>query len=292
MPPLVARVLFPALFVWIWSTGFLVGRAVGPHADSSLFLTLRFLAVAAIFTAIALAMRAPWPRRPRQIAMHLAAGALMNGVYLGPSWWAMSHGLPAGVMALIGALQPLFTALIAALVLGASLGRTVWAGLAVGFAGVALVLLPRLAAGAAMPLSPWVVAAGVFGIFSLTVGSMVQKSPDAVADIRSASAIQSLGGAAVTAVLAFTIGDFRWDHAPALWFAFGWSVIVLSLVGTTLLIWLMRRGEATRTAALLLLVPPLAAVESWVLLGETLTPVQIGGFVLAIAGVAMARRAR
>ncbi len=289
------RSLAPAVFVLIWSTGFLVGRGVSAHADANLFLSLRFLAVAAIFAAAAVAARAPWPRRPRQIGVQLAAGALMSGLYLGAGWWAMEHGLPAGVMALLGALQPIFTALVSVLFLRVRLGPTVWLGLAIGVAGVAMVLLPRLAAGSAgaegMPgFPPLAVAAGMAGILSLTLGSMVQKSPLAAADLRSASALQSLGAAGVTALLALALGTPRWDHSAALWGGFAWSVLVLSLGGTTLLIWLMRSGEATRTAALLLLVPPLAAVQAWLLFGETLTAVQVAGFALAIAGVALARR--
>ncbi|MEH3087201.1 MAG: DMT family transporter [Xylophilus ampelinus] len=288
------RSLAPAVFVFIWSTGFVVGRGVSAHADANLFLGLRFLAAAAIFAAAAAAARAPWPRRPRAIGMHLAAGALMSGLYLGAGWWAMEQGLPAGVMALLGALQPIFTALVSVVFLRARLAATVWLGLAIGIAGVAMVLLPRLAVGAgaagAAAFPPVAVAGGVVGILSLTLGTMVQKSSLADADIRSASALQNLGAACVSALLLLAVGTPRWDHAAALWGSFAWSVLVLSLGGTTLLIWLMRRGEATRTTALLLLVPPLAAVQAWLLFGETLTAVQVAGFALAIAGVALARR--
>jgi drug/metabolite transporter (DMT)-like permease len=289
------RSFVPTLFVLIWSTGFLVGRGVSAHADPQLFLGLRFLAVAAIFAAAAAAARAPWPRRPREVGMQLGAGALMSGLYLSAGWWAMEHGLPAGVMALLGALQPIFTALFAVLFLRTRLAPTVWLGLAVGVAGVAMVLLPRLAAAAAAAggpptFPPLAVAVGVAGILSLTIGSMVQRSPWAAGDLRSASALQNLGAAGVAALLALAVGTPRWDHSAALWGGFAWSVLVLSLGGTTLLVWLMRSGEATRTAALLLLVPPLAAAQAWLLFGETLTAVQLAGFALALIGVALSRR--
>lgn len=167
----------PLLFVMIWSTGFLVGRGVGAHADPFWFLTMRFGGVALVFVALALWARVAWPRGARRIGVHLAAGALMNGLYVGPSWWAMSQGLPAGVMALIGSLQPLFTALIAVAVLHKRLSRTTWWGLALGFGGVTLVLLPRLQAVGAGSLALPVVLTGVGSILALTVGSMAQKSP-------------------------------------------------------------------------------------------------------------------
>ena len=178
----------PGAFVLIWSTGFLVGRGVAPHADPFWFLSARFACVALAFSAAALWVRAAWPSGGRRIALHLLAGALMSGIYLGPSWWAMARGMPAGVMALIGALQPLFTALVAVLWLRQHLPARTWGGLALGFGGVALVLAPRLAATDAGAL-PWpVVLAAAGSIVSLTLGAMVQKSRWlAQDDLRSAS---------------------------------------------------------------------------------------------------------
>ncbi|KQR50238.1 DMT family transporter [Acidovorax sp. Leaf160] len=280
----------PLLFVMIWSTGFLVGRGVGAHADPFWFLTMRFGGVALVFVALALWARVAWPRGARRIGVHLAAGALMNGLYVGPSWWAMSQGLPAGVMALIGSLQPLFTALIAVAVLHKRLSRTTWWGLALGFGGVTLVLLPRLQAVGAGSLALPVVLTGVGSILALTVGSMAQKSPWATGDLRSAGALQNGGAVLVLLCMALLLGQPRWDHSPLLWGYLAYSVLGLSIGGATLLIWLMRRGEATRTSALLLAVPPLSAVQAWLIFGETLSPVQLLGFAVAIAGVALARR--
>ncbi|CAM3745437.1 DMT family transporter [Paracidovorax anthurii] len=281
----------PLLFVVIWSTGFLVGRGVAAHADPFWFLAARFVGVAALLGLAALWARVAWPRGARRIALHLAAGALMSGLYVGPSWWAMSRGLPAGVMALIGALQPLFTALIAVTVLGGRLRAATWAGLALGFGGVAMVLWPRLQAAAGLDALPLPVLLAALGsILALTVGSMAQKSPLAAGDLRSAGAVQNLGAVAVLLCMALALGEPRWDGSPLLWGALAYSVLVLSIGGATLLIWLMRHGEATRTAALVLAVPPLSAVQAWALFGETLTGLQIAGFAVAIAGVALARR--
>ncbi len=280
----------PLLFVVIWSTGFLVGRGVASHADPFWFLALRFACVSAIFVGAALWARAAWPQGPRRIGLHLLAGALMSGLYLGPSWWAMSQGLAAGIMSLIGALQPLFTALIAVAFLGRRLQGSTWAGLALGFGGVALVLLPRLQAADPSALSLPVVLVAAGSILSLTVGSMVQKSPLAAGDLRSASAVQNLGAVAVLLAMALTVGQPHWDNSATLWGYLAFAVLVLSIGGATLLIWLMRHGEATRTTALLLAVPPLAALQAWFIFGETLSAVQLVGFVVAIAGVALARR--
>ncbi|GAB1386015.1 DMT family transporter [Melaminivora sp.] len=288
--PAASHWLAPLAFVLIWSSGFLVGRDASHHADPFWFLALRFCCVALLFALAAWWARVPWPRGLRRIALHLSAGALMSGLYLGPGWWAMSHGLGAGVMALVGALQPLFTALISVLLLRQQLPARAWAGLGLGFGGVALVLWPRLMAGSQAALQWPVVAVAVGSIVALTIGSMVQKLPLAAGDLRSASCLQNLGAVAVLVLMALLFGQPRWNHSPLLWGYFAYAVLVLSIGGATLLIWLMRHGEATRTAALLLIVPPLAALQAWAILGETLVPLQLLGFALTIVGVALVRR--
>jgi drug/metabolite transporter (DMT)-like permease len=127
--------LIAAVFVVLWSTGFVVARAITPYADPNLFLLARFGGTALIFALAALAARAAWPGR-RDFGKHLVAGALLQGVYLGAGYWAVAQGLSAGVMALLGALQPLATAAVAAPLFGERLSRRGWSGMALGLAGV------------------------------------------------------------------------------------------------------------------------------------------------------------
>lgn len=293
----------PAVFVVLWSTGFVVARAIAPYADPNLFLLARFAGTAALFTCFALAARARWPRG-REIGKHLFAGALLQGVYLGAGYWAVAQGLSAGVMALLGALQPLLTAAIAARLFGERLPSRRWAGMSLGLAGVVLVLSPKLLAatqaagstvanaaahGRASPLLVVIVAVAAVG--SITAGTLYQKTSLAQADIRSASAVQNAGAAIVAAVLALALGETRWIASPTLWFSLAWGIAMLSGAGVTLLVWMVRHGDAARATALLFLAPPLAALESWLLFGETLTPTQMAGFGVALAGVLLARRA-
>ncbi|ONW93729.1 EamA family transporter, partial [Burkholderia cenocepacia] len=137
-----------AAFVALWSTGFIVARAIKPYADPNLFLLARFAGTAALFGVVALVARAPWPAR-REWPRHLIAGALLQGVYLGASYWAVAQGLNAGVMALLGALQPLATAVLAVPLFNERLPARGWLGMALGLAGVALVLAPKVTGGVA-----------------------------------------------------------------------------------------------------------------------------------------------
>ncbi|MDE1009517.1 MAG: DMT family transporter [Paraburkholderia fungorum] len=282
-----------ALFVVLWSTGFVVARAITPYADPNLFLLARFGGTALIFALAAFAARAAWPAG-RDLGKHLLAGALLQGVYLGAGYWAVAQGLSAGVMALLGALQPLATAAVAAPLFGERLSRRGWAGMALGLVGVVLVLEPKLAAAApATPhgdAPPWlVVLISIVAIGAITAGTLFQKTSLAKADIRSASAVQNFGAAVVAAILALALGEHRWIASATLWGSLAWGIVMLSGISVTLLVWMVRRGDAARATAQIFIAPPLAALEGYIGFGETLLPVQIAGFGVALVGVLLAR---
>jgi drug/metabolite transporter (DMT)-like permease len=236
----------------------------------------------------ALAAGIRWPS-PRELVQHVLVGAVMMGLYLILSFWAVAHGLPAGIMALLGALQPLFTA---ALMLTRGDGRpsmSMWLGLLVGLSGVVLVLLPRLVNAGFAVASSANVAAGVLSIVALTIGTLAQKR-FAGEDLRTAGCLQNLGAAIVAVLATCSIGSIRWDGSLVLWGALLWAVLISSIVAQGMLMWMLRHGAATRVTALMLLVPPLAAILAYALFHETLTPLQFVGFALALAGVLLARR--
>jgi drug/metabolite transporter (DMT)-like permease len=284
------RFAVPAVFVLIWSTGFIVAKAVAPHADLQLYLVARFALTALVMGLAAFAVGAGWPRG-RGWPMHLLAGVLMQGIYLCASYWAIAHGMAAGVMALLGALQPLFTALYLVAATRARLGIATWGGLLVGFAGVACVLAPKLSATGTGSLTLLSTLSALVSVAGITAGALIQKWLPRV-DLRSAASVQNVGGAVTAVIVTALAGSMHWDNTAVLWGALVWAVLVPSVVGTTLLIWMMRHGEATKVTALLLLAPPLAAVQAYLLFKETLTPVQFVGFALALIGVLLARSAR
>jgi drug/metabolite transporter (DMT)-like permease len=283
------RFAIPAIFVLIWSTGFIVAKAVKPHADLQFYLVLRFALTALVMGAAAVSARAEWPRG-RGLLTHFIAGVLMQGVYLSASYWAIGHGMPAGIMALLGALQPLFTALYLVTATRAPLGMTTWMGLLIGFAGVAGVLAPKLAAGGTESITLASTAFALFSVAAITAGALLQKWLPR-ADLRSSASVQNVGGAATAVIFTLTTGSLYWDNTAVLWGALVWAVLVPSVIGTTLLMWMMRHGEATKVTALLLLAPPLAALQAYILFDETLSEVQFVGFALALIGVLLARSA-
>ena len=226
-----------------------------------------------------------WPRLVR----HLLAGMLLNGTYLCTSWWAISRGMPAGVMALLGALQPLVVAAASFCFLGERLAMQAWIGLALGLIGVGMVLAPLLTHVDHGTISYFVAVGAVMSIFSMAAGTMVQRGQINDDPIRISGAIQNVGGSMIAAVATIAVGDYRWDGSVSLWLGLLWTVFSLTAGALSLLVWMTRHQGPTRVSALLLLVPPLAASEAWILFGERLVPVQLAGFLLALGGVLLMR---
>lgn len=276
------------LFVLIWSTGFIVARATVPHGAPELILSLRLTLTALLLGLVAWRARQAPPPAGR-LRQHLAAGAMLHGIYLTVSWWAVYHGMPAGIMSLLGALQPLMVAVASVALLGDRLPGRAWAGLGIAIAGVGCVLLPAIERSGVdgIPVLPAI--AGLAAIIAMTGGTLVQRGSISGDGIWVSGAVQNAGGALVAIAAALTIGEARWDNAPLLWIGLGWSVLGLSAGGLSLLVWLVRTQGAARMSMLLLLVPPLAAIEAWALFGERLGPVQLIGFALALAGVLLGR---
>lgn len=281
--------LAPVLFVLIWSTGFIVARAMTPHAAPELVLLARMALTTAVLGGVAAMTGQAWPA-PRRLGLHLVAGALLNGAYLCLSWWAVARGMPAGVMSLLGASQPLIVAVLSFLLLRERLPVQGWSGLVIGMAGVALVLTPLLGRALGHPLPLAVAAAAIASIIAMALGTLVQRSGLAKDGMAVSAAIQNAGGTAVALLSTLAVGDYRWDNSLPLWAGLGWSVLLLSAGALSLLVWMTRRQGATRVSLLLLLVPPIAAVEAAALFGERLTPLQLVGFAMALGGVVWARQ--
>ncbi|WP_230534132.1 DMT family transporter [Microvirga roseola] len=278
--------LAPPLFVLIWATGFIVARTVAPYAEPLTFLLVRYVLAILVLVVIVAAVRAPWPRTRRGWFNGLAAGVLLHGFYLGSVFWAVRHGLPAGISALVAGLQPLVTGILAGPLLGEKVTPGRWLGIGIGFLGAILVVAPKL--GGDVP----VVALGVcfLGMLSITFGTIWQKRTAGTADLRVNAVIQYIGAAAVTLPLVLLMEEGRMEFTPPLIVALAWAVFGLSIGAIGLLLYLIRQGAVVGVATLLYLVPPVAAIMAFVLFGETLSPIQIAGMACAAVGVAVASR--
>ncbi len=281
----------PVVFVLIWSTGFVVARLGMPHAQPLTFLAIRYGLSALLLTLWARAAGVPWPQGRRQW-LHLAVvGTLIQAGYLGGVWCAVKAGLGAGLVALIVGLQPVLTALwVHARGDGRNGAQHVlplqWLGLALGLGGLLLVVWQKLQVGEAHAHT---VALAGFALLSITVGTLYQKRWVRPCDVRSANTVQMLAAFAVTLPLAL-FEPWQLDPHPDLFFALAWSVLVLTLGGSSLLSLLIHRGAATAVTSLMYLVPPTTALMAWWLFRETLSATVFAGMAVTAAGVALVVR--
>lgn len=278
----------PMIFVLIWSTGFVVARYGMPHAGPMDFLALRFLCSGLLFVGWVWWAGAAWPQGRAQWAHLAVTGLLMHAGYLGGVWMAVKLGLGAGMASLIVGLQPVLTALwLSAVASGQARVRAVqWLGLVLGLAGLVLVVWHKLHLGQAQASN---VMLAVLALASITAGTLYQKRWVRPCDVRTASAVQLLAALLLTAPLAL-LETYPFDWHPELIGALVWSVLVLTLGGSSLLYVLIQRGAATAVTSLMYLVPPCTAVLAWWLFDELLTPLSLLGLACTAVGVALVVR--
>ena len=277
------RVLLPGLFVVIWCTGYLVVRFAMPDAGPVRFLAYRFGLAAVLLAVAALALRAPWTSRWADYGHMAVVGLLLHGVGLGGVWIGLDLGVEAGVAALVMGTQPLLTAALATALIAERIDRRAAAGLGLGFLGVLLVIHHKLA-GIGDPAG---LASVGIAVTAMTLGVLYQKRRGAHIDLVTGSAVQLAFAGIAAALAASWMDDRPMQWTFRIFVTLGWSVLVLSIGATLLLYLFLRRGDASRVASLLYLVPPVTALMAWAIFGETLTLLTLAGMALTAAGVVL-----
>ena len=278
--------VMPAVFVVIWSTGFIVARYAMPHAPPFKFLALRFFLSVACFGVWAVWSRAAWPADRRQWAHLAVTGLFMHAGYLGGVWAAVKLGMGAGLVALLMGLQPVLTAIWVS-GQGGKVARAQWLGLALGFAGLALVVWQKLGMGEVHAAS-FSLALGA--LLSMTMGTLYQKRYLQPCAVPTANLVQNLAAFALMAPLALLLETEAVHFNVPLLGALAWSVLGLTLGGSSLLYLLIQRGAASSVASLMYLVPPTTAVMAWALFGEPIGVTTLAGIALTAFGVSLVVR--
>jgi drug/metabolite transporter (DMT)-like permease len=280
--------LAPVAFILLWSSGWVAAEFGAMVSGPLTFLVIRFAVAILFFLAIAVCSSARWPRSRIELGHTLFSGVLLHGGYLGPVWWAIGQGVPAGISGIIAGLQPLLTALAAPYVLDERLSRLQRIGLVLGFVGVALAVAPKLLHAGSGGITGFPVLINILGMVSVTAGTIYQKRYLQKVDIRVAATLQYVAAIIVILPFAFLLETFHvqfgWQFVAVL----AWSVLGTSVAAILLLLYLLSHGQVSRVASLVYLVPPLAALQAFVFLHEALSPVTIAGTAIVVAGVYLA----
>ena len=271
----------PALFVLLWSTGFVGAKYGLPYADPFVFLSVRILLAALLLFALARALRMPVRIGRTAIARSGLIGLFLHACYLGGVFYSISQGLPAGVAAVVTSLQPVLVSLIAVKVLGEQLRLRQVAGLLIGLVGVVMVLGPSI--DAQIPLAA--IIAILVALIGSTTATLLQKKLGADIPLISGTAYQYLFSGCVLGVVALATQETSITWSLRFTAAFVWLVLVLSVGAILLLLWLLNSGSAAKVSSLFYLVPPATAIEAFLLFGEKVNTQGFLGIGITALGV-------
>lgn len=282
----------PILFVLLWSTGFIGAKYGLPYAEPYTFLFIRFVCVLTVLFVLIQFLNERWPAAPG-LWVHIGiAGMLVHGLYLGAVFTAIDLGMPAGVTALIVGLQPLVTAFLARFWLDETINRRQWLGILLGLAGISLVLSEQLDLnnpGQLFTGFGWMAILSAFSaLLGISLGTLYQKRYCTGMPLVTGTFIQYLGACLLLGIGAWLFETRVINWTPTFTFALLWLIFGLSIAAILLLMTLIRRGAASRVASLFYLVPPVTAIEAWILFNESLGLIALAGIAVAVAGVALA----
>jgi len=286
-PSPVAGLAIPALFVFLWSSGFIGAKLGLPYCGPLTYLSLRYACVVLLMLPVCWLARAAWPASRTEAAHVMAAGVMIQAGYLGGVFVAISLGMPAGVAALIVGLQPILTAFLSGHMVDERATQRQWVGLVLGFVGVMVVVWNKMSLGAVT----WGGAlSATVGLVCITYGTLYQKRYCSHVDMRTNSCLQFLAAFVVTAPLALAFDSLEVQWTPQFMLALGWMVFGLSLGAVFLLFALIRRGAATAVASLFYLCPPVTALLAWLVFGEAYTLWAVLGMTITVVGVWLVTR--
>jgi drug/metabolite transporter (DMT)-like permease len=277
----------PAVFILLWSGGFTALKVGLAYAEPITYLALRYGVVLAVLVPLFLVMRPPLPKSPVEWGHQVAIGILVQTLYFGLAYIAMKLGVSAGLQALIVSLQPILVGILAPGLVHERVGLIQWLGLGLGILGAALVIMTRSAVDATSAVG---ILCSFGALFGMTAGTLYEKRFGVAQHPVTSNLVQYAVGFAAVLPLAWALENMQVSWTGEMIGALLYLVIGNSLVSVTLLLAMIRRGEASRVSALFFLIPPIAAVIAWLLIGEAMPPLAWLGMAFAAAGVAVANR--
>lgn len=275
-------------FVLLWNSGFIGAEFALPNAPTFTLLFWRYWALSLLLAlALGVAGRLRWPGAGA-VRHAMLVGILAHGTWLACVMLALERGIPAGIVALVVALQPLVTGALSGTVTGERTPPRRWVGLALGFAGVCVVLLTRIEFDDAESVFGYLIP--LVSVMAITIASLLQRRVELAGGGVLLPAgqnlfYQSLGTALAVTVPAWWLEDFSTQWNAELVGSLAWLVLVVSLGAYGLMWQLIARTDATRVASLFYLGPPVTMLMAWIAFGDTLRPTDLVGLGIVLAGV-------
>ena len=278
----------PWFFVFIWASGFVVAKYAFPNSDVIFFLSIRLFIAAAILAIATLATGASLKLSAIDFRASAVIGLALHGVYLGGVWHAIALGSSSGVASVITSMQPILVSLIGISLLGEPLRVKQFIGLFLGFAGVVMVVLPKMQSKEG--ISAAAIAFLLLGLSGSTSATLMQKKLGHSVPLLAGTTYQFLFAAVALLVISLATGrtSLHWNLESSL--AMAWAVVVTSVIAILMLLWLLNKGSAASVTSLLYLVPPTTALQAYILFGEKVNTQGLIGIAMTALGVSLVIR--
>ena len=278
--------IFPLLFIILWSSAFITTKPLIDNSDPFSALAFRFLFVSIGFYIFSIYTKQKILIKKRYIVESFFSGVLFHGLYLGGVFYSISKGMPTAIAALIVTLQPVLTNILSGPILGEKISSNQWLGVILGFIGASMVL--GLDIGLGIPLSGLV--ATIISLIAITTSTIWQKKLSNNLPLSVSNMYQAIGGFIFHLFLITIIVDPYINFNKTFIIAMSHQIFLVSFGAFTILMYLIKKNSASKTVSIFFLIPPTSAFLAWLFLNETLTTIDLVGFILASIGVYVATK--
>ncbi len=278
--------IFPLLFIILWSSAFITTKPLIDNSDPFSALAFRFLFVSIGFYIFSIYTKQKILIKKRYIVESFFSGVLFHGLYLGGVFYSISKGMPTAIAALIVTLQPVLTNILSGPILGEKISSNQWLGVILGFIGASMVL--GLDIGLGIPLSGLI--ATIISLIAITTSTIWQKKLSNNLPLSVSNMYQAIGGFIFHLFLITIIVDPYINFNKTFIIAMSHQIFLVSFGAFTILMYLIKKNSASKTVSIFFLIPPTSAFLAWLFLNETLTTIDLVGFILASIGVYVATK--
>ena len=278
--------IFPFIFIILWSSAFITTKPLIDNSDPFAALAFRFFFVAIGFYLFSLYSKQSIIIKQKNLIESLLSGVLFHGFYLGGVFYSISIGMPTGIAALIVTLQPILTNALSGPILSEKVTLKQWIGVLLGFIGAALVL--GLDVGSDIPLLGLV--ATIVALVAITTSTIWQKKLSNNLPLQVSNFYQALGGCLFHTLILIFFAEPYIDFSKTFIIAMSHQIFLVSFGAFTILMYLIKNNSASKTVSIFFLIPTTSAFMAWLFLDESLTNLDLVGFLITSIGVYIATR--
>ncbi len=278
--------IFPILFILLWSSAFITTKPIIDNSDPFTALAFRFFFVAIGFYLFSLYSKQSIFIKQRNLIESILSGILFHGFYLGGVFYSISIGMPTGIAALIVTLQPVLTNALSGPILGEKVSIKQWVGVLLGFIGAILVL--GLDVGSDIPFLGLI--ATIVALVAITTSTIWQKKLSTKLPLTVSNFYQAVGGCLFHVIIILIFVEPYIDFSNTFIIAMSHQIFLVSFGAFTILMFLIKKNSASKTVSIFFLIPSTSAFMAWIFLNESLTNLDLIGFLITTIGVYIATR--